>query len=58
MDSLEDIRRDKYNEWKREQYFAMERECENCDSHITLGCPFYDETEETFDFEECFRVRD
>lgn len=57
MDSNLDIQRDKYNEWKQEQYFAMEKACENCDSHITLGCPFYDSEEENFNFEECFRVR-
>jgi len=54
-DTRLDIERDKYLEWKQEQKWAMEAACENCDSHKTLGCLYYDPEEETFDYEECFR---
>jgi hypothetical protein len=50
-----DARRDKYLEWKGQQKEAMRSACENCDSHKTLGCLYYDPEEETFDYEECFR---
>lgn len=56
-DTRLDIERDKYAQWKQEQYFAMMDACEDCDSHVTCGCLYYDTEEETFDFEECFKDR-
>lgn len=56
-DTRLDIERDKYAEWKQQQHWAMEDACRDCDSHKTLGCEFYDPEEETWDFEECFKVR-
>lgn len=54
-DTKLDIERDKYLEWKDQQREAMRSACEDCDSHKTLGCMYYDPEEETFDYEECFR---
>jgi hypothetical protein len=34
----------------------MRSACENCDSHTTLGCDWYDPEEETWDYEECFKT--
>lgn len=56
-DTKLDIERDKYLEWKQQQKEAMRSACEDCDSHKTLGCEFYDPEEESFDYEECFKVR-
>ena len=57
MDTRLDIERQKYHEWKQAQREAIEHECEKCDSRVTLGCPFYDEEQESFDYMECFEVR-
>ena len=57
MDTPLDIQREKYLEWKQAQREAIESECLNCDSRVTLGCPFYNEEEETFDYMECFKAR-
>ena len=54
-DTKLDIERDKYLEWKQQQREAMRSACEDCDSHKTLGCDWYDPEEETWDYEECFR---
>lgn len=54
-DTRLDIERDKYLEWKDQQKEAMRNFCEDCDSHKTLGCLYYDPEEETFDYEECFK---
>ena len=54
-DTRLDIERDKYLEWKQQQREAMRNACEDCDSHKTLGCLYYDPEEESFDYEECFR---
>ena len=54
-DTKLDIERDKYLEWKQQQREAMRNACEDCDSHKTLGCLYYDPEEESFDYEECFR---
>ena len=50
-----DARREKYLEWEDQQREAMRSACENCDSHTTKGCLYWDEEQETFDYEECFR---
>jgi hypothetical protein len=54
-DTRLDIERDKFLEWKAQQREAMRNACEDCDSHKTLGCLYYDPEEESFDYEECFR---
>lgn len=54
-DTRLDIERDKFLEWKAQQREAMRSACEDCDSHKTLGCLYYDPEEESFDYEECFR---
>lgn len=54
-DTRLDIERDKFLEWKEQQREAMRNACEDCDSHKTLGCLYYDPEEESFDYEECFR---
>lgn len=54
-DTRLDIERDKYLEWKQQQKEAMRSACEDCDSHTTKGCLYWDPEEETFDYEECFR---
>ena len=54
-DTRLDIEHQKYMEWKDQQREAMRSACEDCDSHKTLGCLYYDPEEETFDYEECFR---
>jgi len=54
-DTRLDIERDKYLEWKQQQREAMRSACEDCDSHKTLGCIYYDPEEECWDYEECFR---
>ena len=54
-DTRLDIERDKCLEWKQQQREAMRSACEDCDSHITKGCLYWDPEEETFDCEECFR---
>lgn len=54
-DTRLDIEHEKYMEWKDQQREAMRSACEDCDSHKTLGCLYYDPEEETFDYEECFR---
>ena len=54
-DTRLDIERDKYLEWKNQQREAMRSFCEDCDSHKTLGCLYYDPEQQTFDYEECFR---
>lgn len=56
-DTQWDFIHEKMAEYKQAQEEAMERECENCDSRVTLGCPFYDEEEETFDYITCFQLR-
>ena len=54
MDTPEDIRRDKINQWKEEQYWAKSNYCEfDCTEH-NEKCPYYDEDQETWDFEQCF----
>ena len=50
-----DAWQDKIAEYRDQQREAMRSACENCDSHKTLGCLYYDPEEETFDYEECFR---
>jgi hypothetical protein len=54
-DTRLDIERDKFLEWKAKQREAMRNACEDCDSHKTLGCLYYDPEEESFDYEGCFR---
>ena len=54
-DTKLDIERDKFLEWKEQQREAMRSACEDCDSHKTLGCLYYDPEEGTFDYEEYFR---
>jgi hypothetical protein len=57
MDTPEDIRRDKYNQWKEEQYWANSDYCKrDCDEH-NESCPYYDPEQETWDFEQCFEDR-
>ena len=46
---------DKIREYKKQCKEAMRSACEDCDSHKTLGCLYYDPEEESFDYEECFR---
>lgn len=36
--------------WLRRDY------CEHCEEH-NESCPYYDENEETWDYDECFRDR-
>ena len=50
-----DAIQDKIAEYRDQQKEAMRSACENCDSHTTKGCLYYDEEQETFDYEECFR---
>lgn len=50
-----DALNDKMAEYRDQQREAMQSACEDCDSHKTLGCIYYDPEEETFDYEECFR---
>ena len=52
-----DAIQDKMAEYREQQREAMQSACEDCDSHKTLGCEFYDPEEESFDYEECFKVR-
>lgn len=56
MDTARDIQRDMYNEWYVAQLMGMQDECERCCDHNT-NCPFYDEDQEAYDYEECNRVR-
>lgn len=58
MDTEWDFIHEKMLEEQQAREEAMERECENCDSRVTLGCPFYDEEEETFDYITCFQLRE
>ena len=55
VDTPRDIERQKYLEWKEAQKMAMEDECEKCLEH-NESCPFYDASEEYWDFEECFET--
>ena len=55
MDTSMDIERDKYNEWKEEQKTAREEACRRCLDKPS--CPFYDEEENHYDYDECFESR-
>ena len=50
-----DALQDKIVEYREQCKEAMRSACEDCDSHKTLGCLYYDPEEESFDYEECFR---
>lgn len=50
-----DARQDKIAEYRDQQKEAMRSACEDCDSHKTLGCLYYDPEEEAWDYEACFR---
>ena len=56
MDTPEDIRRQKVAEHKEALRMAMCDACEKCEEH-NEDCPFYDSEEETWDYEECYKVK-
>ena len=56
MDTIMDIQRDRYNEWRDAQKEAMRDSCESCTEH-TPACVFYDREQESYDYEECYSVR-
>ena len=56
MDTPEDIRRQKVLEHKEALKMAMSDDCEKCEEH-NENCPFYDSEEETWDYEECYKVK-
>lgn len=54
-DSRLDIERDKLAEYRQQQHWARQDYCErDCTEH-NEKCPYYDSSEEVWDFEECFR---
>ena len=58
MDTPEDIRWQKYAEWKQQMRWAMQDYCEkDCDEH-NENCPYHDPEEESWDYEQCFRDRE
>ena len=61
-DYKQDAIRDKIAEYKEQCHWARESYCYNqCDEHgnnsiiTSIKCPYYDEEQEVWDYEECFR---
>ena len=57
MDTPMDIQRQKYLEWLENCKMAMRDECEKCELHDE-SCFYYDEEEESYDWEQCFKDRE
>lgn len=56
MDSRLDIERQKLAEYREGLRSAMQDWCGECDEH-NENCPYYDEEQESWDYELCYKER-